>query len=143
MPNFVVECSFYLNIFLAGLGTDDVDQYGVDEFFPYAAETDWVMNGFDVLGETTDPVGTDLSGPSGPEPRASTLVDRMRDPSPEEFDAFGEWGGVVVGCWGTCKAVVSAPSEAAITDQVVQSELPKEFFAGDLPHLTVGLDPNV
>lgn len=143
MPNHRILCSLHVSVFVAGFGTDEVDIYLADDFFPYAFTPLEAVSGWEDLGETDDPVGTDLLPASSPEPISDRLVERFREPTEDEYDVAREWGGILVSATGTCIVVVSVESSDEITDELVHAALPARFFIDSLDDLEVGPEANI
>lgn len=139
MPRYRVNCDLLFGGFFAGLGTDNFDDYGEFDFFPYPWTPEEAFGGFEVLEETTDPVGCHLELAISDEATSDTLLDRMREPTEAEYEDVHQWGGLSVSGYGSCHVVVEALSEDEVTDELVKSAMPARFYATDVEDLSFGV----
>ncbi len=139
MPNFRVSCTFSANTFLEGLGTDD---FLPDDDFWEPIDTEAVFGGFEVLEETSDPVGCSITEPPPAAPSeasAATEPDQLDESADDE--PMPE--GVVIAAYGECELVLAADDEGDITDELVLAALPKRCVVGELENYSYELDPSI
>jgi hypothetical protein len=139
LPNFRVSCSFSANTFLEGLGTDD---FLPDDDFWEPIDTAAVFGGFEVLEETSDPVGCSITEPktaTPPDAAATVEIDQSDESARDEPMP----DGVVIAACGECELVLEAADESDITDELVLAALPKRCVVGELENYSYELDPSI
>ena len=134
MPRYRVDC--YL--FFGGIFDRPPDEFSgsLDAFdvFPSPFTPEEAFSGFEVLEETTDPLGCDLAPARG-----EVALPEDRTPRPIDAESEDEWYGLSVLGNGSCHMVVEAPSEDEVTDEVVKGALPARFYATDVEDLEVSI----
>ncbi|MCB0976484.1 MAG: hypothetical protein KDB02_03400 [Acidimicrobiales bacterium] len=143
MPKFRVICDFQTGEFFAGIGTDAIDQYTVEDFFPRPISPDDALQSWEIVEETDDPTGCPLQSAQGNEPRSMKLDAHRREPTEEEIEENPDWGGTSVVGEGSIAVIVEAESEDDIDEDLLVRLLPEWFWIWELDDFDFGVNESL